>query len=652
MDRPTTTAPTLVASRYELEVPIGRGGAGEVWRGFDRLLERPVAIKRMFVPTQLPEAEQRNARVRVLREARAAARISSPTATRVYDVVEERGTAYIVLELVPAPDLAAVVAERGPLPAAQVAAIGLDVLRALEAAHALGIVHRDVKPSNVLVVPGEGAKLTDFGTAAMADDPRITATGLVLGSPAFMSPEQALDGEVGPPSDLWSLGATLYFAVEGVLPFVRETALGTLDAVVREPHPVPLLAGPLTPLLDALLAKAPAQRPTAQEIRQVLERVAAGPARRVPAAPGVIDLRDDGAAWRSASRRGDDAAVQGREPDTEAEADATVDADAWHPSTTGLVERDRPGIVAGLGAAGALLLAAVLAGIALTREGPAPTAGGETPVAAASEVTGAIGAVGAGSAAGAVTGTPAGTAGTAAGVAASPNAATDPTDATDATADAPPGPPTSAPAAPGATTQDAGSPDAADAAEAAPGGESSTGSAGADEGSDADGGEAGEAEAEAQSGAFDAAGVPEDWVAYQPDDAPYEVAHPEGWTIERLDATRTDIEDPASSAYLRLDWTDTPQPDALEDWEAYEQTFRGRHEGYERVRLERTTFKGEDAALWEYRYTSGGTVLHAYNLNVSGERYGYALNFQTREDEWAGLAPLFDAFAASYRIVR
>jgi hypothetical protein len=155
---------------------------------------------------------------------------------------------------------------------------------------------------------------------------------------------------------------------------------------------------------------------------------------------------------------------------------------------------------------------------------------------------------------------------------------------------------------------------------------------------------------EAAVAALPAATVPRDWVEYRPDEAPYRVAHPPAWTIERLDATRTDIDDPSSSTYLRLDWTDDPAPDALADWQAYEPQFAEGREGYERIRMEPTTFKGEPAALWEYRYVRNGTTYHAYNLNVSGEDYGYALNYQTTEQEWADFEPVFGSFAESYEI--
>jgi eukaryotic-like serine/threonine-protein kinase len=256
---------TEVAGRYLLDERIGSGGAGAVWRGRDAVLGRPVAIKEVRVAADDPN---RN-RDRVLREARAAARLHHPRVTGVYDVIEDAETVRIVMELVEGPSLAERVREAGPLSAGEAAQLGLDVLDALEAAHARGIVHRDVKPGNVLLA-SSGPKLTDFGIASVDDDTSLTVAGTVLGSPSFMSPEQAQGREAGPASDLWGLGALLHFAVEGSPPFDRNEPLPTLAAVVGEPHPPAEHAGPLAPVIDALLRKDPADRPAAAGLRAML----------------------------------------------------------------------------------------------------------------------------------------------------------------------------------------------------------------------------------------------------------------------------------------------------------------------------------------------------------------------------------------------
>lgn len=266
-----------IEGRYELQVALGEGGMGVVWLAEDRLLQRHVAVKQLRLAEAAAAVERPSLRQQVLREARAASRLNHPGATTVYDVVEEDGETFIVMELVRAPSLFEVVRDRGPLDAALTARIGLALLDTLEAAHLVGIVHRDVKPGNVLITERGGVKLTDFGIAAVQGDPVRTNTGLVLGSPAYMAPEQARGVRVTPAADVWSLGATLYFAVEGVGPFERTQTLETLAAVLEEPPRVPDRAGPLAEPLAAALQKDPAARVTLAELRSLLEPVAARP---------------------------------------------------------------------------------------------------------------------------------------------------------------------------------------------------------------------------------------------------------------------------------------------------------------------------------------------------------------------------------------
>jgi len=270
------TTERLIANRYALRAPLGRGGMGVVWRAADTLLARDVAIKEVQLPPSLSSTELASMRARVLREARAAARLNHPGAVTLYDVVQEEGNTFIVMELVEASTLAHLVREQGPLPPDRVAAIGLEVLDALRAAHRVGIVHRDVKPGNVMVASGDGrAKLADFGIASLAGDPQLTSTGLVLGSPAYMAPEQANGKPSGPPTDLWALGATMYYTVEGEPPFERQGTIPTLTAVVHDPPRPMRRAGALAPVIEALLAKSPAERPSAGQLQRQLERVVA-----------------------------------------------------------------------------------------------------------------------------------------------------------------------------------------------------------------------------------------------------------------------------------------------------------------------------------------------------------------------------------------
>jgi eukaryotic-like serine/threonine-protein kinase len=264
-----------IANRYELEEELGHGGMGVVWRATDTLLARPVALKEVDLPRGGDAAEREGLRARVSREARAAARLSHPGVVTVYDIAHDGGQDFIVMELVSAPTLEELVRTGGPLSPQQAARLGLGLLDALEAAHRAGIVHRDLKPKNVMVREDGATKLADFGIASVQGDPRLTATGLVVGSPGYMAPEQVEARDVSPATDLWALGATLWFAVEGQPPF-GGGEFQTLNAIVAgQPRP-PQRLGPLAPVLARLLVKDPAGRATPAQLRPLLHQVAAG----------------------------------------------------------------------------------------------------------------------------------------------------------------------------------------------------------------------------------------------------------------------------------------------------------------------------------------------------------------------------------------
>ena len=285
-DRPT--APTggaggeqggtgrLVGGRYQLLRSLGRGGMGVVWAARDVTLDRDVAIKEVTLPPGLDEGQRAQLRERTLREARAAARIRSEAAVTVYDVVEEDGRPWIVMELLPPRSLAEVIREEGPLPADRAARTGLRLLEALSAAHTAGVLHRDVKPANVLFDATGRAVLTDFGIASLEGDPSMTTTGTVVGSPGYVAPERALGRPPSPASDLWSLGVTLAAAVHGRSPFEKDTPLATVVAAMQDLLPQAVVTGPLGDVIDRLLAKDPAERPDVDEARRLLEAAASG----------------------------------------------------------------------------------------------------------------------------------------------------------------------------------------------------------------------------------------------------------------------------------------------------------------------------------------------------------------------------------------
>ena len=279
----TNGARRRVANRYELEEELGHGGMGVVWRATDTLLSRPVALKEVDLPRGGDAAGREGLRARVSREARAGARLSHPGVVTVYDIAHDGGQDFIVMELVSAPTLEELVRTGGPLSPQRAAQLGLGLLDALEAAHRAGIVHRDLKPKNVMVREDGATKLADFGIASVQGDPRLTATGLVVGSPAYMAPEQVEAQDVSPATDLWALGATLWFAVEGQPPF-GGGEFQTLNAIVAgQPRP-PQRLGPLAPVLARLLVKDPAGRATPAQLRPLLRQVASD--QRVEGGPG------------------------------------------------------------------------------------------------------------------------------------------------------------------------------------------------------------------------------------------------------------------------------------------------------------------------------------------------------------------------------
>lgn len=266
----------LVAGRYRLRALLGRGGMGSVWLADDEVLERKVAIKEVDLPPAAGSDEHDLLRERVIREARTAARLDHPNVVRIFDVAEDEDRPWIVMEVLTGCTLSEEVRDHGPLSPARAANVGLALLDALEAAHRVGVVHRDVKPANVQLCEGGRVVLTDFGIASSASDSSITRTGEVVGSPAYMSPERARGETLGQPSDLFSLGATLYHAVEGRPPFDRGTPLATLTAVVHD-SPGPFAsAGPLRPVLVGLLAKRPEERWEPARVRAALRQVADG----------------------------------------------------------------------------------------------------------------------------------------------------------------------------------------------------------------------------------------------------------------------------------------------------------------------------------------------------------------------------------------
>jgi hypothetical protein len=274
----------LIADRYRLTEHIGSGAMGVVWQAHDERLHRTVALKQLLLQPGLSAAEAHEARERAMREGRIAARLQHPNAVAVYDVVEDAGQPVLIMEYVPSKSLSAVLDQRGPLPPQEVAMIGAQVATALTAAHLAGIVHRDIKPGNVLLTDDGIVKITDFGISRATGDVTVTATGMLAGTPAYLAPEVAKGENPGPPSDVFSLASTVYAAVEGHPPFgTGENTLALLHLVAACRTIPPRQAGPLTALLMQMLRPNPNDRPTMSEVTKAFSAVAAGQSALTPA---------------------------------------------------------------------------------------------------------------------------------------------------------------------------------------------------------------------------------------------------------------------------------------------------------------------------------------------------------------------------------
>lgn len=565
---------------------------GTVWRAQDNVLGRMVALKEVQLPTNLTPEGRGEVRERVIREARAAAKLSHPSAVTVYDVIEEDNHIYIAMELVSSPTLRELVEQDGPFSPERAAKAGLAVLDALEVAHASGIVHRDVKPANIMV--GEDRiKLADFGVASIKGDPRLTATGMVIGSPSYMSPEQATGEAADPATDYWGLGATLFFATEGHGPFDRPGPMPTLMAITNEDPPVAEHAGPLKEVISSLLSKDPAGRPSAAELRPILEGVALnGSAPAAADAPEHDTLETEPAVAAGLPDTlleppAPEPVKAGRRyvgPDAGDEVDAPIPVAAAAPPVREVVERrvaeppppallperegSSSGWMIGVAMAALLLLAFLLVPRLLDNEDPGPGNVAESP--------------------------------------GETEAANPP-----------------APAAAPTAARQQGSPTPRETT----------------------------AQNQPQEPSAQAGSLPDGWERSSLGTTGYTIGHPADWSV-----VQNPLGDGSSmrfqtsrSRYLLVDWTDEPRDDAVAAWEQQAPAFASRHQNYREIRIEETDFGGFDtAAIWEWTYTDGGATLHAANLGFADDQWGFALNFQTRDSDWDDSQDLFEQFQETF----
>lgn len=591
----------MVAGRYRLHEVAGRGGMGVVWRATDQVLHREVAVKEIIWPPQLGEAEQDTLCQRALREARTAARLDHPGVIRVYDVVEDDGRPWIVMPLVRYPSLSEVVRGHGPLPPRRAARIGVQILDALQAAHTAGVLHRDVKPGNVLLGPDDQVVLTDFGMAIADGSTALTTSGVLIGSPAYMSPERARGEPATAAADLWSLGATLYAAVEGRPPFDRQGALAVLTAVVGGVPDPPVRAGPLWLVISGLLRKDPAKRLGAAEAGRLLRQVvgAGGAATGAPLAeatvplaatdrpaPGgvilgrpdrLLDTAADGQAAGPVGAGRSGALIPGLEPRPRPAPDAPGGAP---PSGQGPENRHRGRRWAYAVLGGAALVALlVAAALMLTQSGP----GGHRIAGRPAHMSSA----------------------------AARSSAAHRRHQHRRIAPAPPPPSSPAPAAPG-------TPGRAGATPPAPG----------------------------SSGPGP---LPAGYSWYR-DPTGFSIGVPSGWQASHQ-GHLVYLRDPGSGRFLIIDQTTHPKPDPLADWQQQQASRRDSYPGYHLIRLQPVRYaQAERAADWEFTYTNGNQPVHVLNRNIlASPHHAYALYWSTPASQWQASFHYFRAFAATFR---
>ncbi|MYW02620.1 serine/threonine-protein kinase [Streptomyces sp. SID3343] len=598
----------LIGGRYLLADRLGRGGMGAVWRARDQVLGREVAVKEMLPQPGADDAERARLRERAAREARAAARLSHPSVVRVYDVVEEDDRPWIVMELVKSRSLAEVIRADGPMAADRVAEIGIAMVDALRTAHAAGILHRDVKPGNVLIMDNGRAVLSDFGIAVVEGDSSVTQSGVVLGAPAYIPPERARGLVPTAASDLWSLGATLYAAVDGKAPFERSTPVATLTAIVSEDPAPAKHAGALDPVLRALLDREPDRRPDTAEAEAMLRealreiRIENTATRAIPLpAPVPTPVPTDIPA-SSPAAHGSDAQEVSR-------GDAEIALPPVAPPISPKPAREPrslprlplPALLAALlvfGVAVGLILFLVLPG----DHDKKSSAGGDT----ASDSTP----------------TP------------SPpkqDAQNPPASLTPPPATVPPAAGAPAPESVPATTPPPSAPPTT-TPETAP----ATATTPADNPAPPATGE-----------------LPAGWTAYRGTTTGYTIGLPPGWHQAKVDGTQEFFQSADGSMRFNVDTAEGPQKDPVADWQNQEGPSRGNFPGYARVVIEKADYRDFDAAVWEFTYGSSGKPKHhVLNLGFTASaNRGYALYMDTLDSVWADPATqeLLANFKASFR---
>lgn len=673
----------LLAGRYRLGGVLGRGGMGTVWRAQDETLGRTVAVKELRFPSSIDEDEKRRLITRTLREAKAIARIRSKGAVTVFDVVDEDDRPWIVMELIEGKSLAEVIRQDGTLEPKRAAEVGLAILDVLRAAHREGILHRDVKPSNVLISDDGRVVLTDFGIAQVEGDPSVTSTGMLVGAPSYISPERARGHKPGPAADLWSLGGLLYASVEGVPPYDKGSAIATLTAVMTEPVDEPEHAGPLRKVIHGLLAKDPAQRLDDAGARALLTEVINAPgsaeaeaadATRVVELPpvpeqGVGRERPGGSGpksgepaegWRGALRR-----------KTAAGAGAAAAAAAAGAGSDGK-ETPKGGEAAAKSADAPRNGGAAKAAPARSSSSPAAPASSASSTSPSSRTTSAS------SRSGGAAGRSGG--GTSSGWPEVPPPDLPPRPAPRASlTDVVPRrrliaiavaaaliavlavlgavlwltlggddekgsggtsgdtkSSTSAPAT-GSSDGEGGSDTRTDGegTGTAPGSDGSADSdtsAGGDSGASDEPGDDGNSGSDDDEGSDSGSGSDDIAVDTYTSSQGFSIGLPEGWSYRSTDAAGARFTGPDGQRLL-VGWTTTPKDDALADWKNQERSMV--RPQYQRIRIEAVDYNGWNAADWEFTYMDGSTKNRVINRGfVVNDSLGHALMYTAKSANW------------------
>lgn len=683
----------LLAGRYRLGDVLGRGGMGTVWRAEDETLGRTVAVKELRFPGNIDEEEKRRLITRTLREAKAIARIRNNSAVTVYDVVEEDDRPWIVMELVEGKSLAEAIREDGLLEPKRAAEVGLAVLDVLRSAHREGILHRDVKPSNVLIAEDGRVVLTDFGIAQVEGDPSITSTGMLVGAPSYISPERARGHKPGPAADLWSLGGLLYAAVEGTPPYDRGSAIATLTAVMTENLEEPKNAGPLRDVIYGLLTKEPAQRLDDAGARAMLNKVIHAPDRAAEAEPvdatKVVPLppqpdrrsrRGGSAGAKRAEEAGDRLRGAMRSVRKAAAGAGAAGAAAASRTRPGGAGRPAPGSAGASGASGAAGAAGTSAASRAAGTSGASGVSGASAVhgSAGTAAGSAVPATGPGAGAGAV----GGGGGAGASGAGAPNA---PAGARSSGWPVMPPPDLPQRSAPRASLTDVvprrtlviiavvvalvvlgivlaltlggddengaegGGGDKTVASSTATGDTKQSDESGSGTGTDgsasdpaADGASAGapgsgaSASGDAGTGSGDAgkSGGEADVAGTHKGSQGYSIGLPEGWKYASNGSAGDRFTGPGGQKLL-VAWTSTPKDDPVADWTKQEQSMV--RSQYQKIRIEKVDYRGWNTADWEFTYSDGGTKYRTVDRGfVVNDHQGYALMYTAKAADWDG----------------